>query len=95
MWQYPVARESVMKQGCSFLILLVLILISSCGEQLENPVQVFIEMKSLACAGDVEGFYSYIDKTTVEKNFKKMTLQRMRGNTINEKERKGVDPLWN
>jgi len=81
-----------MKQGYSFLILLVLILISSCGEQLENPVQVFIEMKSLACAGDVEGFYSYIDKTTVEKNFKKMTLQRMRVNTINEKKRKGVDP---
>jgi len=81
-----------MKQGYSFLILLVLILISACGEQLENPVQVFREMKSLACAGDVEGFYSYIDKTTVEKNFKKMTLQRMRGNTIDEKERKGVDP---
>ncbi|MEE9175813.1 MAG: hypothetical protein V3U19_06520, partial [Thermodesulfobacteriota bacterium] len=81
-----------MKQGYSFLILLVLILISSCGEQLENPVQVFREMKSLACAGDVEGFYSYIDKTTVEKNFKKMTLQRMRVNTINEKKRKGVDP---
>jgi len=92
VWQYPVVREGVMKQGYSFLILLVLILISSCGEQLENPVQVFREMKSLACAGDVEGFYSYIDKTTVEKNFKKMTLQRMRGNTINEKERKGVDP---
>ncbi len=64
----------------------------SCGEQLENPIEVFNEMRSFACAGDTDGFYSYVDKASVEKNFKKMTLQRMRVNTINEEEGGNLDP---
>ncbi|MCK5710540.1 MAG: hypothetical protein KAI07_08370, partial [Deltaproteobacteria bacterium] len=60
--------------------------------QLENPIEVFNEMRSFACAGDTDGFYSYVDKASVEKNFKKMTLQRMRVNTINEEEGGNLDP---
>jgi len=92
MCQYPVFREGVVKQGYLIVVLLVLISICSCGEQLETPIQAVKEMKSLACAGNVKGFYSYVDKVSVEKNFKKMTLQRMRRDTIYSKSRKNLDP---
>ncbi len=82
----------MVKQNYLLLVQLVLILMFSCGEQLENPIEVFNEMRSFACAGDTEGFYSFVDKASVEKNFKKMTLQKMRVNTINEEEGGNSDP---
>jgi len=57
----------MVKQNYLLLAQLVLILIFSCGEQLENPIEVFNEMRSFACAGDTEGFYSFVDKASVRK----------------------------
>ena len=50
----------------------------SCGNQSETPIQLAERMKALACAGDVEGFYGYVDKLSVENNLKNISTQKIR-----------------
>ena len=63
--------------------LIVVLIICSCGNQSETPVQVAERMKAFACAGDVEGFYTYVDKLSVESNLKNIATQRIREDIAN------------
>ena len=53
-------------------LLIVILIMSSCGNYSETAIEIAERMQSLACAGDVEGFYAYVDKLSIEQNLRKI-----------------------
>ena len=72
-----------MKKHYIYPALIVVLIMCSCGNQSETPVQVAERMQVFACAGDVEGFYAYVDKLSVENNLKNIATQKIRENIAN------------
>ena len=84
--------DYIVKKSNLASVLLLFILICSCGDHSETPIQLTERMKTLACAGDIEGFYSYVDKLSVEKNLKKIALEKIRENIAGKGQIKNTDP---
>ena len=47
-----------------------------------GPIEITEDIRAMACAGELQGFYSYIDKEAVEHSLKKTELERMRKDFI-------------
>ena len=58
--------------------IIFLLILVSCGNQSETPIEAANRMKALACSGNMEGFYSNIDNFSVENNFKDTASERLK-----------------
>lgn len=61
----------------SVAILSVLVFISCSGGGVEST---FEKMRNMACSGNVEGFFNYVDKDAVKESFKHETLDKFTQN---------------
>lgn len=70
-----------------------LLLIFSCGDSVEAPIELIERMKIQACEADLEGFYSKIDKISIEHNLKNAILESLDQQTITSDELKETEEI--
>ncbi|MEM7007968.1 MAG: hypothetical protein AAF462_02420 [Thermodesulfobacteriota bacterium] len=66
-----------------FTVILLVSALFACKIEEQTPVHIAQEMRTRACLGDVEGFYSYIDRASIEKNLQQLAVQKINQQTNN------------